>query len=69
MMLCSPDGSRGRIRILIQNGFRFFPSIHGVRGYGYDNGIDSNTLEEVVVVIFYTIMEGGIGRAASQIHI
>jgi hypothetical protein len=31
--------------------------------------MDSNTLEEVVVVLFYSIMEGGIGRAASQIRI
>jgi hypothetical protein len=69
MMLLSPDGSRGRIGILIKNEFRFFPSIHRARGYGYDNGKDSNTLEEVVAVLFYTIMEGGIGRAASQVLI
>ena len=37
--------------------------------HGYDNRMDSNTLEEVVAVLFYTIMEGGIGRAASQILI
>jgi hypothetical protein len=36
---------------------------------GYDNGMDNNTLEEVVAVLFYTIMEVGIGRAASQIVI
>jgi hypothetical protein len=41
----------------------------GQKGYGYDIWMDSNSLEEVIIVLFYTTMEGGIGRAASQIHI
>jgi hypothetical protein len=67
MMQCIPEGSKGRIRILIKNGFRFLPSILRARGYDVDDGMDSNTLEEVIVVLISTIMEGGIGRAASQI--
>ena len=40
-----------------------------IESYDVQNGMDSNTLDEVIVVLFYTKMEGGIGRAASQILI
>jgi hypothetical protein len=40
-----------------------------IDSYDGRNERDSSTLQEVVVVLFYTIMEGGIGRAASQILI